>query len=142
MAADWIKKAAEEIWTSFMVNANKHEFTEFASEVIARNVPQPQILVPQGSAPDAEWKSLPDEQTWYWHWNGEDLSVPFIYQVMASLTGGRRYFVAGGISPWCDEMGGWWLKVERPNVPRRDYQKAALAARDVPQSKPEPKEKV
>lgn len=67
------------------------------------------------------WAKLPDEQTWYWHWNGDDYSVPHIYSVMVSKTGRDRYFIANG-GAWCDEFGGWWLKIARPNVPSRAEQ--------------------
>jgi hypothetical protein len=70
------------------------------------------------------WVRLPDEQTWYWHWDGEILSVPHIYSVMASHSGNPvRYFIAYPDSRWCDEVGGWWLKIERPNVPTRAWLK-------------------
>jgi hypothetical protein len=72
------------------------------------------------------WTRLPDEQAWYWHWNGEDYSAPFIHSVLASLTGsGVRYFVQYPDSRWCDEVGGWWMKIDRPNVPSRDWLKQA-----------------
>ena len=31
------------------------------------------------------WVRMPDEQTWYWHWNGDDYSVPHIYSVMFDM---------------------------------------------------------
>lgn len=81
------------------------------------------------NVPREQWVRLPDEQTWYWHWNGEDLAVPHIYSVMTSHSGrSDRYFVAYPDSRWCDELGGWWLKIDRPNVPSREYQ-ASLPAR-------------
>jgi hypothetical protein len=67
------------------------------------------------------WVRMPDEQTWYWHWNGDDYSVPHIYSVMASLTGETKYFVAYPDSRWCKDMGGWWLKIARPNIPSREW---------------------
>jgi hypothetical protein len=82
------------------------------------------------------WKRLPDEQAWWWHWNGEDLAIPHIYFVMVSKTGPDRYFVAEREinSPWCDEMGGAWLKVEYPNVPSLEtYRLLATETADVRQ---------
>lgn len=71
-----------------------------------------------------KWKLLPDEQAWWWHWDAEDYHLPHIYSVRVSKTGRDRYFVANGKNaPWCDEMGGFWLKVEYPNVPSRAEQK-------------------
>ena len=69
------------------------------------------------------WVREPDEQTWYWHWNGDDYSVPHIYSVMASLTGETKYFVSYPDSRWCRDMAGWWLKIARPNVPSRQWLK-------------------
>jgi hypothetical protein len=72
---------------------------------------------------EPNWIRLPNEQAWWWHWNGEDYSVPHIYSVLVSKTGSvRAGFVSYPDSRWCDEIGGWWLKVEYPNVPTREYQ--------------------
>lgn len=77
----------------------------------------------QGAGP---WEAAPNEQDWWWHWDGESLSVPFIYSVMVSHSGSPdRYFITYPDSRWCDELGGWWLKVERPNVPSREFQRVA-----------------
>ena len=82
------------------------------------------------------WVRLPDEQTWYWHWDGEDLSVPHIYSIMASHSGkGVRYFIGYPDSRWCDEIGGWWLKINRPNVPSRVWLKAHRTETVILQSK-------
>jgi hypothetical protein len=90
----------------------------------------------------AQWTLLPDEQAWYWHWTGEDYAVPHIYSVMASCSSQHRryflaypdlrapapafsssqhhrYFLAYPDLRWCDEMGGFWLKIGYPNVPTR-----------------------
>jgi hypothetical protein len=84
---------------------------------------------PAGSGEGAKWLKVPNEQAWWWHWNGEVLAIPHIFSVMVSKTGPDRYFVADGQNaPWCDEMGGWWLKVEYPNVPTREYQRASLTS--------------
>ena len=76
-------------------------------------------------APQSQWKTLPDEQAWWWYWTGSDYAVPHICSVMVSKTGAKdRYFVAdGNLAPWCDEMEGFWLKIDYPNVPTRAEQK-------------------
>ena len=80
--ADWIKKAALEIW------GNQPLTVVELSEVIARNVPQPQLLVPQGSAPDllTEIKRLqiPDAHTSYTEgWNNSLTEVLEIIKRLA-----------------------------------------------------------
>jgi hypothetical protein len=77
---------------------------------------------------EPKWLVLPNEQAWWWYWNGENYMVPHIFSVMVSNTGTPRYFIQYPDSRWCDEIGGWWLKVEYPNVPSREYIRAALAA--------------
>jgi hypothetical protein len=68
-----------------------------------------------------KWKVVPDEQAWWWHWTAEDLAIPFIHHVQKSGTNGR-YFIDYPDSRWCDEIGGFWLKVQYPNVPSRAEQ--------------------
>lgn len=85
------------------------------------------VGVPSEATPSPKWQRLPDEQTWWWHWNGEDLSVPHIYCIMVSKTGQDRYFIAHPDSRWCDEMGGAWLKLERPNVPERGISRPSVS---------------
>jgi hypothetical protein len=85
-------------------------------------------------APLNKWKKAPDGQAWWWHWNGEGYAMPHVYSVMAGKRGpDERYFVADGkLAPWCDGMGGFWLKVEYPNVPTRDEQKSIAGAQPLP----------
>ena len=78
------------------------------------------------SPASTKWMNLPNEQAWWWHWNGEDLAIPHIYSVMYSGTA-KRYFIAYPDSRWCEELGGFWLKVQYPNVPSRDEQKSLAA---------------
>jgi hypothetical protein len=71
----------------------------------------------------------PTEQAWYWHWNGNLDDAPFIYSVMVSGTAGGRCFVqsyerASGDPQqhslwcrWCEDIGGWWLKIPPPELP-------------------------
>jgi len=76
-------------------------------------------------------QKVPTEQAWYWHWNGNPDDVPFIYSVMVSGTANGRCFVqsyerVSGDNPqqhalwcgWCEDVGGWWQKVEPPPLPR------------------------
>lgn len=77
---------------------------------------------------EVAWSLAPDEQAWWWHWNGEDYAIPHIYSVLVSKTGPDRYFIQYPDSRWCDEIGGFWLKVQYPNVPTRTEQ-ADLAGR-------------
>jgi len=77
----------------------------------------------------APWKLLPDEAAWWWHWTAEDLAIPFIYHVQKSGTAKGRFFIDFPDSRWCDEVGGFWLKVQYPNVPSREEQAAIIASR-------------
>lgn len=64
------------------------------------------------------WKTLPDSQGWWWHWNGDVETAPFIHSVLVSKTGKDRYFSADGdLAPWCDELGGQWLEILTPSLP-------------------------
>lgn len=83
----------------------------------------------EAERPKVEWRLNPDEQAWWWHWNGEDYAVPHVYSVLVSNTGGPRYFVSFPDCRWCDEMGGFWLKVQYPNVPSREDQSEMKASR-------------
>jgi hypothetical protein len=82
-----------------------------------------------------KWISAPNEAAWWWHWNGQDYSVRFIYHVQHRRCGTvDRYFVDYPDSRWCDEIGGFWLKVQYPNVPTREEQKAIPAPKKEKQS--------
>lgn len=83
------------------------------------------------AAKDAEqWtKTPPTEQADYWHWNGDPDHAPMIYHVMWSGTA-KKCFVSMGQydideAIWCDNFGGWWLKIEQPSIPS---DRAAIAA--------------
>lgn len=83
------------------------------------------------AAKDAEqWtKTPPTEQADYWHWNGDPDHAPMIYHVMWSGTA-KKCFVSMGQydideAIWCDNFGGWWLKIEQPSIPSG---RAAIAA--------------
>lgn len=86
----------------------------------------------QPTAPaDERWILLPNEQAWWWHWNGEDYAIPHIFHVRQSLTASGRYFIDFPDSRWCDAVGGFWMKIEYPNVPTRETQ-AKLVAKAQP----------
>jgi hypothetical protein len=93
--------------------------------LMARHARQEREAERERIAPQSQWKTLPDEQAWWWYWTGSDYAVPHICSVMVSKTGAKdRYFVAdGNLAPWCDEMEGFWLKIDYPNVPTRAEQK-------------------
>lgn len=83
------------------------------------------------AAKDAEqWtKTPPTEQADYWHWNDDPDHAPMIYHVMWSGTA-KKCFVSMGQydideAIWCDNFGGWWLKIEQPSIPS---DRAAIAA--------------
>lgn len=66
----------------------------------------------------AEWKDAADVQGWWWHWDEDEDNAPFIYHVMCSRSSGPdRFFIAFPDSRWCDEIGGKWMKIERPINP-------------------------
>lgn len=106
-------------------------------KVIGKESPgiDPLAATPPTPQPTKKWMHLPNEQTWWWHWNGEDLAIPHIYSVMVSKTLNDRYFIAYPDSRWCDELGGFWLKVQYPNVPSRTEQKSLAGV-----EQPTPKE--
>jgi hypothetical protein len=112
-------------------NAMQDELCRGCSAIVER------IIVSSLAAPApqaAMWLKVPNEQEWWWHWDGEDYSIPFIYSVMVSKTGPDRYFVSFPDSRWCDDIGGWWMKVERPNVPSREYQALNVSQAEAPQA--------
>lgn len=67
-----------------------------------------------------EWtRTPPAEQAMFWWWNGDRDSAPFACQVMYGGTD-NRYFVARNFmeeTPWVDELGGFWMKCEEPEIP-------------------------
>lgn len=71
----------------------------------------------------AKWTTnVPTEQGWYWHWNGSPDDAPFVYAVLKSGTNGKC-FVQGSYlpdAPWCEDIGGRWLKIETPLLPKGD----------------------
>lgn len=67
------------------------------------------------------WLSKPDSQGYWWHWDGNPDLAPFIYGVLVSLTGEvHRYFIQYPDSRWCDEIGGFWMKIEQPSLPTKE----------------------
>lgn len=64
------------------------------------------------------WKQQPDAQDWWWLWDGDEETNPFVYSVMAGHTGGPYFFIH--ISPDqpinCQEMEGVWKRIPRPNM--------------------------
>lgn len=142
MAAGWIKKAATE-WLvgkapdGFKLDPRVEKSVDSLAEVIARNVPQPQILVPQGSAPDGHLDSAqagPDS------YRGLERGLPI--KVIEELRDLARNLVQKPIDPAKPAQR------QAKQYVMFDDAVAALqkafemgAARDVPQSKPEPKEK-
>jgi hypothetical protein len=78
----------------------------------------------------ARWtKTPPTEQADYWNWDGDPDHAPMVYHVLWSGTAKKCFVSIGqyGIENaiWCDEFGGWWLKIEQPTTPSGD---AAMAA--------------
>lgn len=69
-----------------------------------------------------KWSKLaPHMQGWYWHWNGDEDTAPFMFHVLKSGTNGEC-FISGGQGGlkgpvWCKDYGGWWKKQNVPNVP-------------------------
>lgn len=65
-------------------------------------------------------KEPPTEQGEYWNWDGDEDHAPMIYHVLWSGTA-KKCFVSMGQydiknAIWCDEFGGWWLKIEQPSI--------------------------
>lgn len=66
----------------------------------------------------SEWIDCPNEQGWWWHWDGDKEHVPFIYSVLTSLSRKiKREFIAYPDSRWCCDVGGKWMKVSVPEAP-------------------------
>lgn len=74
------------------------------------------------AAAEFRWrKEYPNEQCLWWHWNGDEDSMPYPVEVMYSGTTGG-YFVAMGQHGWNHpqefaDMGGLWCKVNEPGMP-------------------------
>jgi hypothetical protein len=49
-------------------------------------------------------QNSPTEQAYYWHWSGNPDDAPFI--AIHNLP-----------SRWCEDIGGWWLKIPPPELP-------------------------
>jgi hypothetical protein len=64
-------------------------------------------------------QDAPTEQAWYWHWNGSPDASPFIYSVLVSGANGKCFISNSSRSsaPWCEDVGGWWMKIEPPALP-------------------------
>jgi len=70
------------------------------------------------SSAQQEWTSCPDSQGYWWHWDGDKEHVPFMYNVLTSLSRKiNREFIAYPDSRWCNEIGGFWLKQTLPAPP-------------------------
>jgi hypothetical protein len=110
-------------------STNDLEAADVSSQRVVKLVQELRFSLPV-YARGSQWKRLPDEQAWWWYWIGSDYTVPHICSVMVSKTGAKdRYFVAdGNLAPWCDEMEGFWLKIEYPNIPSRAEQKRIVGA--------------
>ena len=75
-----------------------------------------QVMFPAIRLKKAEkWVSIVDIQGWWWHWDGSEESSPFIYHIMCSRSSAPdRFFIDYPDSRWCDEVGGLWMKIDRP----------------------------
>lgn len=80
----------------------------------------------------AAWtKETPSSQDWYWHWTGDPNQAAFPVSVLFSGTA-KRFFVAmtsthSGKAEWCDDYGGYWMKIVQPSTASADVQPAPVA---------------
>jgi len=71
----------------------------------------------------AAWtKTPPSDQGEYWHWNGDPDSAPTVFSILYSGTA-KKCFVPmnqsyTGQAIMCDLYGGYWLRIECPELPR------------------------
>ncbi|MEJ7807053.1 MAG: hypothetical protein WKG03_14160 [Telluria sp.] len=71
----------------------------------------------------SQWTTTPPtEQGWYWHWNGDPNSAPFVLSILYSGTA-RKCFVpmnqtANGHAEMCDRYGGNWKRLSSPALPQ------------------------
>jgi hypothetical protein len=69
----------------------------------------------------AQWTPKVTIQGWYWHWDGNKDNAAHIYHVMCSRSGALdRFFLDYPDSRWCEDVGGWWMPIERPTVPPQE----------------------
>lgn len=69
---------------------------------------------------EAEWTNLPPtEQGEYWHWDGNPDAAPFPLSVMWSGTAQKCFVCIGDHphAPFCDDFGGWWMRIHQPPQP-------------------------
>lgn len=67
-------------------------------------------------------QAVPTEPGWYWHWNGDEDSAPFIFSIMGrhDIQGGCFIGAGQGGMQWgveCSKYGGWWMAIPDPNTP-------------------------
>ncbi len=66
-------------------------------------------------------KAVPTEQDWYWHWNGDPDSGPLPTSVLYSGFQQACFVSAGQLglreAVPCKEYGGYWMKMEAPEIP-------------------------
>lgn len=70
-----------------------------------------------------EWLKTPTCQGLWWHWNGDDDDAPIPLEILRDETKGC-FFVSAmqyglGHAMDCEDYGGWWLRAEVPQIPRR-----------------------
>lgn len=113
------KKAA---WAVFADNGNVRiwSYRREVVEHIAAGCGKP--VVPYTPPESEVWTATPPtEQGWYWHWNGDEDSAPFVLSVLYS-GGTRKCFVSmnqtpSGMAEMCDEFGGYWSRLREPATP-------------------------
>lgn len=63
----------------------------------------------------------PTEGGDYWHWCGDYDYAPNVMHISLSGTTGKCFIQMGQLgftrAVDCDEYGGWWMKLEQPELP-------------------------
>jgi hypothetical protein len=112
-----------ELWASNMEQWQREHGSKAADLSPAQGAAQVEVE----AARDAEWVREPTEQADYWHWDGDEDHAPMIYHVLWSGSANKCFVSQGQYdideAIWCENFGGWWLKIEQPSV------RAALAAK-------------
>lgn len=71
------------------------------------------------NAKQEPWSAtLPNDQSYYWHWNGDEDCAPGVLFVMFSGTA-NKYFVCHNFmtgAPFVEDVGGLWYAIEPPAI--------------------------
>ena len=70
-------------------------------------------------APLAWTEAPPNEQGYYFWWNGNPDDAPYGCFVLLSGSNGKCFVQGKDMqgAPWCEDRGGWWCRIPVPSLP-------------------------